>query len=948
MRRSNKDRFLKNQTHTCKTNLMYRKLLLFFIASIFAADLFAQSGGISGSVKDTSTHASVKNAVIALLTPKDSVLKAFTRVNADGTFSLKNIPPGKYILSVTHPVFAEFIDDIEISAPDQQLSQIALTPKSKLLEAVILKSGNPIHLRGDTTVYTADSFKVSANANVEELLKKMPGIQVDKNGQIKAMGETVQTVLVDGEEFFGDDPGMAVKNIRADAVKEVQVFDKKSEQSEFTGIDDGKTKKTINLKLKEDKKKGYFGKIDMAGGPKPVSSLDPRYNSNILLSSFKGKRKISGFLLNGNTGQDGLNWQDEQKYGGGNDNVTMSMDDDGNTMYSWRGGGSDGEPYVNTQNGFLKNVNAGLQYSNKYNDKTTINFTPKYNSQVYNNEVQTNSQTLLRGDSVLNSYSDAASSVNRYNIKVRGTYDVKLDSMNTIKLSANTNYYHTKSEEISTGNTTGESGNLKNNYQKIFSTDNDKTALSGNMIFKHKFKKSRRTISLNADWKSINSNGTNFQQSANNDFANNITQAVDQMTDFTRLTSALASTVTYTEPLGKKYSLELGYRIGVNHGTNDQTTYTKAPGSVKYETPIDSLTNNFRQTIVENAPSAKINYNFKKLKVNVGAGVSFSDFQLRDLSSGAVYHRNYANFFPALNLNYSYKSNHNLRIGYSGTTTQPTINQLQPLRKNDDYFNQYIGNPDLKTSFRNSLNISHNGYNFIKDLWAYQSLNISLTQNSITDSRTIDYNSGKTITKPVNTNGNLNLSFWGGGGFKLKKADIRLGVNPNVSYSKYANIINDVKTFSKNLTTGIGANASKTKDKKYDISLGADYGHTSGKSSESRTAINYNTTVLWSNVTIYYKKVWSLVSEYNLNSQQKTDQSPAFHHSLLNEKLQRTFKKDEFTAYFSVRDVFNQNTGIERNFRDGTFTETRNERLKRFCMIGFAWNFKNKAPVAAK
>ena len=145
---------------------------------------------------------------------------------------------------------------------------------------MIVKTGNPIRIKGDTTIYTADSFKVSANANVEELLKKLPGIQVDKNGKITAMGEQVTKVLVDGEEFFGDDPGMAIKNLRADAVKEVQVFDKKSEQAEFTGIDDGNTQKTINLKLKEDKKKGYFGKIDLAGGL--VNDIDDRYNSNIL------------------------------------------------------------------------------------------------------------------------------------------------------------------------------------------------------------------------------------------------------------------------------------------------------------------------------------------------------------------------------------------------------------------------------------------------------------------------------------------------------------------------------------------------------------------------------------------------------------------------------------------------------------------------------------------
>ena len=238
---------------------MLKLPLLLLCICCFAATAFSQNNTVTGTVSDITEKKPVKNAVVVLLTVKDSILYRFTRSAADGSFTLKNVKPGNYILMTTHPYFGDLLDNIEVKETGLQLGTVALTSKSKLLQEVIVKSGSPIKIRGDTTVYTADSFKVSANANVEELLKKLPGIQVDKNGEIKAMGEKVEKVLVDGEEFFGDDPGMAVKNLRADAVKEVQVFDKKSEQAEFTGIDDGKTQKTINLKLKEDKKKGYFG-----------------------------------------------------------------------------------------------------------------------------------------------------------------------------------------------------------------------------------------------------------------------------------------------------------------------------------------------------------------------------------------------------------------------------------------------------------------------------------------------------------------------------------------------------------------------------------------------------------------------------------------------------------------------------------------------------------------
>ena len=282
---------------------MKKLITLFTGILILSFSSFAQLSKVTGAVLDRNENKPVKNAVIALLIPKDSILYKFTRSDPEGKYILKDIKPGSYILMTTHPYYADVLEDVEIKG-NVEFPPYALISKAKLLQEVIVKTGSPIKLKGDTTIYTADSFKVSANANVEELLKKLPGIQVDKDGKIKAMGQTVEKVLVDGEEFFGDDPGMAVKNLRADAVKEVQVFDKKSEQAEFTGVDDGKTQKTINLKLKEDKKTGYFGKMDVSAGPE--KHIENRYNDNLLFGSFKGKRKFSAFLLNGNTGQDRL------------------------------------------------------------------------------------------------------------------------------------------------------------------------------------------------------------------------------------------------------------------------------------------------------------------------------------------------------------------------------------------------------------------------------------------------------------------------------------------------------------------------------------------------------------------------------------------------------------------------------------------------------------------
>lgn len=908
----------------------------------------ASAQNINGTIAGTTNKKQVSNVVVAILTPVDSILYKFTRTDKDGKFILKNIPEGKYILLITHPSYADLLDDVTVTGAGLELNDVSVIPKSKLLRELIIKSGSPMRIKGDTVIFTADSFKVSANANVEELLKKLPGIQVDKNGKIKAMGETVEKVLVDGEEFFGDDPGMAVKNIRADAVKEVQVYDKKSDQAEFTGIDDGKTKKTINLKLKDDRKKGYFGKIDLSGGLN--NNQGNRYNNNILLSSFKGKRKIAGYFLNGNTGQD-LNRQDRDKYGANDENFSISADDDGGLNFISQGN-SDDEPYINPQNGFSKNNSVGLQYSNKWNeDKHSLSFSPKYSYQDYLNGKRTFTQTQV-ADSFFNVNSVENMHMKKETFKLKAIYDFKIDSSNSLKFSANLNDYKTQSQSSTTSENTSQSGLLNNTSLRDLNTNSDKQALSGSVLFKHKFKKLKRTFSFDANWNTLNTNGTSFLKSDNEIYSDGIpsfSQKFDQQKDYTKSTKQFLAKAVYTEPLSKKYSLELNYEASVISGKNNQITHSYSPMSGKYDEQVDSLTNLFDQKITVNKPGFKINYNYKKLKFNIGSGVGLTHFNLIDQSLGKNYLRNYTNFFPNANLTYSPKSGSSFGFFYNGNTTQPRIDQLQLLRNNNDYFNQYLGNPLLKPSFSNSFNIFHQSYEFLKDFYSYQGINFTQTSNAITDSRIINSATGKTTSQPVNTNGNFNFNLYGGTGFKIKKVDIRVNMGPDVSYNYSTEIINGLNNVTKNLNAGFRVYLSKSKDKVYDFSLSNNFNYNSNNTQQYNSSIRYNTNEAGLDATYYLKKVWSLQSDFNYFVRQKT---PQFQNNLRNQlwnaRLQRTFKKDEYTFYFSVRDILNQNTGIQRSFYSNTLSETRNDLLKRYWMLGFTWNFKSKSAAPAQ
>ncbi|HCX57726.1 MAG TPA: hypothetical protein DHU90_14315, partial [Sphingobacterium sp.] len=238
------------------------QMLLFFIFAI--PGLALGQSKIAGKISDVKDQLKLSDATVMLLTAKDSILTGFTRSDENGLFSLAKPDTGSYVLIVSYPKYGDFYTEIQ-SGVDYSKLAIGLTNTATLLQEIIVTGRIPITIKGDTTEYDAGSFKVEKNAKVEDLLKALPGITVDASGKITAQGKTVKKVLVDGEEFFGDDPTLVTRNIRSDMVDKVQVYEKKSEQAERTGVDDGQREQTINVKLKEGSKNGMFGKALLGG-----------------------------------------------------------------------------------------------------------------------------------------------------------------------------------------------------------------------------------------------------------------------------------------------------------------------------------------------------------------------------------------------------------------------------------------------------------------------------------------------------------------------------------------------------------------------------------------------------------------------------------------------------------------------------------------------------------
>lgn len=914
-------------------------VLILFLA--IAITSHSQTATLKGTVTDTVEKKNLTNTVIAVLKKPDSILIKFSRANKEGNPSIKGLDTGKYILMVTHPYCGDYFDEVEVKDGSvRDLGKIYLTPKSKLLAEVIIKTGTPIRIKGDTVSYTADSFKVRPGANVEELLRRLPGIQVDRNGQITAMGERVKKVLVDGEEFFGSDPGIATKNLRADQVQEVQVFDKKSDQAEFTGIDDGVKDKTINLKMK--KKKGYFGKVEAGGGLKDM------YNLDAMVNSFQAKRKLAGYGIISNTGQVNLDWQDAQNYGGGEiDGMTSGVSDDGGLYIMFNGGE---ENYSGGRNGIPTNWNAGLHYSNKFNkEKLSLNSGYKFSKVNAPGVTTIFSNTFLPDTSwTANSTSNNFSSVNKHAFNL--TLEENIDSANSLKWVTKFNNNSTASRVDYNSETLNKSGQFINNSIRNSDNNIDKDNVSSNLLWRHKFKKLSRTLSINSDFNWIQTKNDGLLYSLNNFFINGTfdhRDTTDQLNIQDNESKSINTKIAYTEPIMKDVYLEFNYAIGYYNNNNERITNQKSSNG-KYENIIDTLSNSFVFNRLVNSPGANFRVNKKKFNLSFGASVSFSNFIEKNITDNNSIDYNYTNFFPKLSYTYKFKPNESFRFNYNGSTNAPSLEQLQPIRVNTDPLNIYIGNQNLKQSFRHNFNVGYNFYNVLKERNLWSSINLDVTQNAFVQSSLIDI-VGKRTYQTVNADGVYNMSIYSQYGFKIKGIKLGAGFGPTSNVSRNIDFVNGVKNITNTFNYGIRLNFDRYVEKKFNF-----YFSPSLTWNHSKASVNSSANAEYWQIEGWAQGRFTLPHNFEFSTDaevQVRQKDPRFtknnNYTKWNASItKRMLKENRLELTLGIYDILDQNRGYQRNFNSYSFTETYYTTLRRFWLVTVTWNIsKNGKPA---
>lgn len=927
-----------------------RKLLLSALI-LLCVSAYSQRSALKGTVADTLENKNLQNTVVTLMRASDSVLVKFTRVDRSGNFSIPDLDSGRFVIMITHPYLGDYFDAFNLQpGATKDLGRIIMIPKSKLLAEVIVRSGSPIRIKGDTTVYTADSFKVREGANVEELLRRLPGIQVDKDGKITAMGERVKKVLVDGEEFFGTDPGIATKNLRADVVKEVEVFDKKSDQAEFTGIDDGVKDKTINLKLKDDKKKGYFGKLEAGGG------LKDKYNNAAMLNAFKAKRKFAAYAIMSNTGQTNLDWQDAQNYGNGMDGMESGMTEDGGMYISYTV--AEDENYWGGRNGIPKNWNGGLHFSNKFNDgKQSLNAGYKFSKVNSPGLTSSFSKVFLPDTSwTTNTLSDNFSSRIKHALNL--TVEATLDSMNSLKWTTSANHSLSSIDNMYYSESLSAAGDTINNSRRNSNSNTENNSLKSSLLWRHKFKKVSRTLSVNMDinWNRTTSSG--FLQALNNYYSGGVIKdrdTLDQQNINASEAQGLAIKASYTEPLLKDMYMEFSYGLNFNNNINDRVVNAN-DGSGKYLDRIDSLSNAFTFKRMVNSPGLSFRVNKKKYNFSLGTSVAFNHFTQDNRTTSQEYQYDFVNFFPRATFQYKFKPNESFRFNYNGSTTAPSLEQLQPIRVNTDPLNIYIGNPNLDQSFRHAFDMSYNFYNVLKERGLWSSLNASFMQNAFVQFSSID-SVGRRTYQTVNADGVYNIGLNSSYNFKIPETKWRLGIGPVANINRNVDFVQDTKTGQtvKNFTnvTSYGFNMSINQyvPDKYDFYIGPNFTWNSSKASVNDAAdIKYWQFNGWANgsVKLSGKAKIDLTSEVNYQVRQKDPRFPQNNNFVTwNAAIIKHLFKSQLDVKLGLYDILNQNRGFDRSFNSYSFTETHYVTLKRFWLLTLTWNFsKNGKPAS--
>ena len=746
-------------------------------------------GTIRGTLADSAAGKPLREAAVSLLLARDSSYVGFGISDGDGRFALRNVAPGRYLVQVSALGYRPVFRPATVSAeqPTADVGTLRLAPLTQRLgEVVVTQSLAPVSVQGDTLDFNARAFKTQPNAAVEALLKKLPGVEVSRDGSIRAQGQAVSRVLVDGKPFFGDDPKMATRNLPADIIDRVQLYDQQNDQAAFSGIDDGNRQRTINLVTKRDKRKGWFGTNGAGAG------TAGRYQGRLGLNRFDNGRQVSALALANN-----VNEQDFAEAGGPASGGS-GLGGSGGAVFRQPGGGAGASNDNPQPSSILETGALGLNYRDAWGRHAEV-----AGSYLATRATETTDQQLHRAnvagrpgpggesgpplltDQTLRERTTPTS--HRLNFRL----DYSLDSLTSLRV---TPYAWWERNDLSRQRQqqSATDGRVLNQGRSQYEAGTSSPNGGGNALLMRKFARPGRSFSANLNSALSNPDGTADNQ-ATNTFFDAAGQPAPQLLH-QRIAQAApvrnhTLTLAYTEPLSLRTKLETHVAFGDNrsNGTRLTTDFNDATG--RYDHPNPGLSKEFSSRYQTQRAGFVLQKRRLRYTVGLGLDAQLTDLQVRNLSADTTVQNRFGRLLPNALFSYTGRANRSLRLSYRTRLNAPTATQLQPVRDNSNPLSIEAGNPALRPEYAHTLQATWSQFNAATSRSVFALLSASRIDNRIV-AATAFSPAGVPTTRPVNADGFASLSGFLSLGQRFAPHKLNLNLTTNASLTRSPGFVN--------------------------------------------------------------------------------------------------------------------------------------------------------------
>ncbi|MFC5269527.1 outer membrane beta-barrel protein [Adhaeribacter terreus] len=933
-----------------------RSFFVFLFLSFTAQFSFAQGVTVSGRITDKATQAPVSFAQVLLVSLPDSTLKP-AQTDLDGRFAFSDVAIGRYAVKVLYLGYKPYRRVIQVAALPIDLGNIGVEEDAKRLKEVeIVGRAATAVQKGDTSEFNSKAFKTNPDASAEDLVQKVPGVTM-QNGKVQAQGEEVKKVLVDGKEFFGDDAAATLRNLPAEVIDKIQIFDQQSEQSRFSGFNDGNTSKTINIVTKPNMRNGKFGKVYAGAG------TDNRYQAGGNINFMNGDRRVTIIGQTNNINQQNFSSSDLLGVSGGGGQGGrggrggMGGRPGGGPGGSWNGNGGGASDFqVSTRNGISKTHAIGLNYADKWGKKVDVTGSYFFNAtdNVANQLIFREYVSRTDSGQVYNetSRSDAMNINHRFNFRM----EWEIDSMNSIRWQPRL----TLQQSDGTSNFFGQTsqfGEFLNSSSSNLNTNLLGYNFNNELLYRHRFAKRGRTFSANFNTDFSDNSGERFLLSEGRSFVQDTLQVtfLNQFSDLNSFSPTLGANLTYTEPLTDKSSLSVDYNASLRRSEADQGTSDYSEAEKAYTLFNPGLSNVFNSNYLTQQVGLGYRYNpSKDLQFMVRGMYQYASLKSeQEFPFQTNIDRKFNNVLPSAMLRYNLTKDKNMRLFYRTSTNAPSINQLQNVIDNSNPQLLTTGNPELRQDYRHFGVFRYSSANPEKSTNFFGMVSGEVAQNYIANSSVIsrsantlpggiDFGPGKQLSRPENFDGFYRIRSFVNYGIPVTFLKSNLNVNASAIFTRDPSRIDGLLNFAKTqaYSAGIVLSSNISENLDFTISTNPSYNlvENTSQSKSNNNYFNQNSGlrlnwIIWKGLFLQT----DLTHQFYNGLAQGIDQNYLLWNAAVGKKL---FKNNQGEIKLTGFDLLSQNNSIQRNITGAYIEDVETNVLQRYFMVVFTYNIR--------